>query len=84
MTDFQAYKGTSLTFTTLIKHYKQLQSSLLQQVRALQSSLCATNPGQFILLQFQMQQVVQVGESISNMIAQVNSVIKSSISNQRQ
>jgi hypothetical protein len=73
----------ALTFTSLIKNYKALQSGLLVQVRALASSMCSANPGQFILLQFQMSQVTQVGESISNMITQVNSVINKTIQNQR-
>jgi hypothetical protein len=40
-------------------------------------------PGSFILLQFQMSQVTQIGESISNLISQVNSVIGNAIRNQK-
>lgn len=75
--------STKLTFATLIKNYKRIQSQLLMQVRSLASSMSSANPGQFILLQFQMSQVTQIGESISNLVAQVNSVINSSIRNQK-
>jgi hypothetical protein len=75
--------GTTLTFTTLIKNYQKLQDKLVQSVRALASKNSSANPGQFILLQFQMSQVTQMGESISNLISQVNSLINASIRNQK-
>lgn len=73
----------TLSFTTLINAYKKLQSQLVSQVRILASKISQATPGSFILVQFQMSQVTQIGESISNLIAQVNSVIMKSISNQR-
>jgi len=76
-------KMTTLTFDSLIQSYKKLQSGLLVQVRALASKISQANPGQFILLQFQMSQVTQVGETISNMISQVNSVINNAVHNQK-
>lgn len=76
-------KNTELTFSTLIKNYQKIQSQLVSQVRHLQKNICSANPGSFILLQFQMSQVTQIGESISNVIAQVNSVINHAINNQR-
>jgi hypothetical protein len=76
-------KMTTLSFSSLISAYKKLQSGLLVQVRALASKLSQANPGQFILLQFQMSQVTQVGESISNLISQVNSVINNAVRNQK-
>ena len=75
-------KMTTLSFTSLIASYKKLQSGLVSQVRNLASKMSSANPGQFILLQFQMSQVTQVGESISNLIAQVNSVINHAVQNQ--
>ena len=73
---------TTLSFTTLIKAYKALQSGLLVQVKNLASSMSTANPGQFILLQFQMSQVTQVGETISNLISQVNAIINKTVQNQ--
>lgn len=74
--------GVTLTFGSLISAYKKLQSGLVAQVRALASKISAATPGSFILLQFQMSQVTQIGESISNLISQVNSVINKAIGNQ--
>lgn len=75
--------GVTLSFTSLISAYKNLQSGLVRRVRDLASNISSANPGSFILLQFQMSQVTQIGESISNLIAQVNSVINHAIQNQR-
>lgn len=75
--------AATLSFSTLICAYKKLQSALVSQVRKLASKMSQATPGSFILLQFQMSQVTQIGESISNLIAQVNAVIMKSISNQR-
>ena len=75
-------KLTTLSFSSLISAYKKLQSGLMIQVKALASKTCTANPGAFILLQFQMSQVTQVGESISNLIAQVNSLINHAVTNQ--
>ena len=74
---------TTLSFTSLISAYKHLQAGLVCQVKALASKLSQANPGQFILLQFQMSQVTQVGESISNLISQVNAVINKAVQNQQ-
>ncbi|MCC6128178.1 MAG: hypothetical protein IT584_03145 [Chlamydiae bacterium] len=71
-----------LTFISLITAYNRLQSNLVLQVRALASNMSAANPGSFILLQFQMAQVTQMGESISNLVNQVNIIIGKTISNQ--
>lgn len=75
--------GVTLSFHSLISAYKKLQSGLVQQVRALASKSSQATPGSFILLQFQMSQVTQIGESISNLIAQVNSLINKAVQNQQ-
>jgi hypothetical protein len=75
--------GVTLSFTSLISAYKALQDRLVYSVRALASKMSTANPGSFILLQFQMSQVTQMGESISNLISQVNTVISHAISNQK-
>jgi hypothetical protein len=72
-----------LSFSSLIKNYRTMQSRLVQQVKALASNYCSVNAGSFILLQFEMAQVTQVGESISNLIGQVNKVVSNAISNQK-
>jgi len=72
-----------ISFSTLIRKYKDMQSNLLIQVRNLASKSSSANAGNFILLQFQMAQVTQVGESISNMVSQLNKIISNAISNQK-
>lgn len=74
----------SLTFHTLITKYIKLQSGVTSMVRAAASHMSSASPGRFLLIQFAMSQVTQVGDSISNLLAQVNSVIKNAVSNQRQ
>lgn len=76
------WSGT-LTFSTLIKQYILLQSKVVSAVRAVASRISQATPGKFLLLQFQMSQVTQIGESISNLISQVQSVINNSIRNQK-
>ncbi len=73
----------SLTFYTLIKSYSKLQAEVVSQVKNVASRLSAATPGKFLLLQFSMSQVTQVGDSISNLISQVNSMINSSVRNQK-
>jgi hypothetical protein len=73
----------TLSFASLISAYKHLQSSLVNQVKKLASRMSQATPGSFILLQFQMSQVTQIGESISNLITQVNSVINQAVRNQK-
>jgi hypothetical protein len=76
-------KLTTLSFSSLISAYKKLQSGVMQQVKALASKMSQANPGAFILLQFQMSQIAQIGDTISNLIAQVNRVISNAVGNQR-
>lgn len=78
-----ANNGTRLSFQTLIGKYSNLQKNVLGQVQQLASSISSATPGKFLLLQFGMAQVTQVGESISNLISQVNSMINSAVRNQK-
>jgi hypothetical protein len=73
----------SITFATLIKSYIALQSKVVSAVKNVASKISQATPGKFLLLQFQMSQVTQIGESISNLINQVQSVINNSIRNQK-
>ncbi|NGX51535.1 MAG: hypothetical protein K1060chlam2_01404 [Chlamydiae bacterium] len=73
----------SLTFYTLIKKYSALQAQVVRQVRNVASKLSSATPGKFLLLQFSMSQVTQVGDSISNLISQVNSMINNAVRNQK-
>ena len=79
----EASKGypATITFATLIKQYVKLQSQVISQVRTVASSISAATPGKFLLLQFSMSQVSQVGESISNLVATVNTMIGAVVRN---
>jgi hypothetical protein len=73
----------TISFTTLITSYIKLQSAVVSQVRAVASRISQATPGKFLLLQFSMSQVTQIGESISNLISQVQSVINNAVRNQK-
>lgn len=79
--------GTSnwctLSFTDLITSYKNIQSSLAAQVKNLASHSSQATPGKFLMIQFQMSQVTQIGDSISNLISQVQSMINNAVRNQK-
>lgn len=75
--------GATISFQTLIKQYVALQSKVISQVRAVASRISQATPGRFLLLQFSMSQVTQIGESISNLISQVQSVINNAVRNQK-
>jgi hypothetical protein len=76
-------KGATLSFSSLIRNYITLQQKVVKQVKGLASSICQATPGKFLLVQFSMSQVTQIGESISNMINQVNKVINNAVGNQQ-
>lgn len=75
--------STKISLTSLITAYASLQKAVLSQINALASSMSTADPGEFLLAQFGMSQVNQIGQTISNMIYQVNSVIMSTIRNQK-
>ena len=79
--DYSRY--CTLSFTTLIKNYSQRQQEVVDQVNSVASSITTATPGKFLLLQFSMSQVTQIGDSISNLITQVQSVINNSVRNQK-
>jgi hypothetical protein len=73
----------TLSFGDLINQYKNIQSKLVVQVKQLASRSSLATPGRFLLVQFQMSQVTQIGDSISNLISQVQSMINASVRNQK-
>lgn len=75
--------GITVNFGDLIKQFNTVQTQVMAQVQNLAANFSKTNPGQFMLLQFTMSKLTQVGDSISNLIATFNSGINSMIRNQR-
>lgn len=83
MTNYASPYQASITFNTLIKNYVALQKTVVSQVRTVASSISNATPGKFLLLQFSMSQVTQIGESISNLISTVQSSIMNMVRNQK-
>jgi hypothetical protein len=75
--------GTCISFSNIITGYRVLQSKVTNMVKQLASKTSTSNPGQFLLVQFAMANVAQMGESISNLISQVNTVCSHAIQNQK-
>jgi hypothetical protein len=73
----------TISFSTLIKAYQQLQSTVIAEVRQVASNISTATPGKFLMLQFSMSQVTQIGDSISNLVSQIQSVISLMIRNQK-
>jgi hypothetical protein len=73
----------TISFKTLISAYIRLQSQVVSQVRSVASRISSATPGKFLLLQFSMSQVTQIGESISNLVSQIQSVINNMVRNQK-
>ena len=73
----------TLTLSTLFKAYSTLQCTVMEQVRASACNISSAQPGQFLMLQFMMSTVSQVGQSISNLVSQVQSMINNAVRNQK-
>jgi hypothetical protein len=73
----------TISLSTLMKAYSGLQSQVMKQVSAAASNISSTQPGQFLLLQFMMSTVSQVGQSISNLLSQVQTMISKAVQNQK-
>lgn len=76
-------KWCTLSFSDLIKKYQSIQQQLTDQVKSLASKSSTATPGKFLMIQFQMSQVTQIGDSISNLISQVQSMINMAVRNQK-
>ena len=73
----------NVSFGSLIVKYSKLQQQVVSQVKALASRLSVATPGKFLLLQFSMSQVSQVGDSMTNLISTFNSMINTAVRNQK-
>ncbi|NGX30803.1 MAG: hypothetical protein K940chlam8_00154 [Chlamydiae bacterium] len=74
---------SKLSLQALLDSYNKINASLTQQLSDVAAQVSETSPGQFLLLQMKTSQLAQIGESISNIIAQANAIIKNTIQNQR-
>ena len=83
--NINAYTGgpKKVTFASLISHYSGKQKKVQAELTALASATSGTNPAQFLMMQFEMAKITQMGDSISNFISVINSMINNSIRNQK-
>jgi hypothetical protein len=70
-------------FNQIIAKYNEAQGKVARLVNSLSQHMTSVNPGSFMLLQFQMGNLTQIGDSISNVISSMNGIAKNSISNMR-
>lgn len=75
--------NVGLSFKDIITRFNALQKTVVDKVKNLANSISKAQPGQFLLLQFTMSKLTQIGDSISNLIATYNSGIMASVRNQR-
>ena len=88
---FNKFEGASLpktnlvtlSFKNLISQYAKAQAGVQSMVHQIASKASQATPGRFLLVQFAMAQVTQIGDSISNLISQVNSMIGTAVRNQK-
>ena len=77
-------KTTNITLLALIDKFSTISADMTTNINNLAADITSADPGKFLQLQFGMSQVTQVGDSISNMIAQINNCIKTAVSNQNR
>ncbi len=76
--------GPTLSFSTLIQGFNNLQYNVIKKVKSLANqSATKTNVASFMLVQFMMSKVSQIGDSLSNLIATFNSSVMATVRNQR-
>ncbi len=71
-----------INFKALLAKYSAMQKSVMSALNSLTLS-SGVSPVQFLMLQFTVTQLSQVGDSVSNIISSINSMINNSIRNQK-
>jgi F0F1-type ATP synthase membrane subunit b/b' len=81
----QQFPDSNINLNDLLQSYDKLNDALKTNLENISKNTDQnnTNPGQFLQLQMQTSSLAQVGESISNIIANANSVIKNTVQSQR-
>lgn len=74
---------STLSLNQLMTAYSGLQSQVMAKVTSAAASISTAQPGTFLMLQFMMGTVSQVGQSISNLLSQVQSMITTAVRNQK-
>ena len=72
----------NINFKQLLARYSAMQKSVMNAFSNIGLG-SGVNPVQFLMLQFTVTQLSQVGDSVSNIISSINSMINNSIRNQK-
>lgn len=83
MADKPYVSASKLHLSTIIKYYSAVQKEVQNQIASLATDTSAVNPAKFLLMQFKMAYVTQVGDSVSNLVSQINSMINNAVRNQK-
>ena len=75
--------GQWIDFNHIVSGYNKMQARVLSQVNAVASLVSKASPGSFLLLQFSMGQVSQMGDSISNLISLIQGMMNTAVRNQK-
>ncbi len=73
--------GKPISFKEMMQQYIQMQSKVVGMMKSLGTDASQIQPGKFIYLQFAMSQVAQVGQSVSNVVSTLTSVISNAVRN---
>ena len=81
--DNTSNNSVNYSFQQMIGLYANMQSTVGVKMNAIAAATSNVTPGAFLMLQFQMSQATQIGESISNLMSQVQAIVKNSVGNIR-
>lgn len=73
--------GAKIGFSSMMEQYIAMQGKVVGMMKSLGGSSSQIQPGKFIYLQFAMSQVAQVGQSVSNVVSTLTSVISNAVRN---
>lgn len=73
--------GKIFSFSSMMSGYVIMQDKVVNMMKSIGSSASQIQPGKFIYLQFAMSQVAQVGQSVSNVVSTMTSVISNAVRN---
>lgn len=72
---------TSGAFFDMISSFGVMQDSILSAMTYMSAHYSSMNPADFMMMQFLMGELSQIGEAISNMLATINQINQNSIRN---
>lgn len=73
--------GGIIGFKEMMAQYIKRQEKVVNLMSSLGGTSSQIQPGKFIMLQFAMSQVAQIGQSVSNVVSTITSVISNAVRN---